>query len=67
MEFLEKELNISDEDSEEKRYENPKKSNESATYETKKTRKETVKGSSIEDNLDDIEAALAQLKKELGL
>lgn len=67
VEFLEKELNISDEDSEEKRYENPKKSNESATYETKKTRKETVKGSSIEDNLDDIEAALAQLKKELGL
>lgn len=67
MEFLEKELNINDEDSEEKRYGNPKKGNGSATYETKETGKETVKGSSIEDNLDDIEAALTLLKKELGL
>ncbi|KAK1394218.1 Pumilio-like 2 [Heracleum sosnowskyi] len=67
VEFLEKELNISDEDSEEKKYGNPKKGNGSATYETKETGKETVKGSSIEDNLDDIEAALTQLKKELGL
>lgn len=70
VEFLEKELNISDADSEEKKYGNPKKGNASATYETKETgntQKETVKGSSIEDNLDDIEAALIQLKKELGL
>lgn len=62
VEFLEKELNISDADSEENKYGNPKKGNASATYETK----ETGKGS-IEDNLDDIEAALTQLKKELGL
>ncbi|KAL8115559.1 uncharacterized protein LOC141667188 isoform X2 [Apium graveolens] len=67
VEFLEKELNINDEDSEDKRYGNPKKSNGNATYETEKSGKETVQGSSIEDNLDDIEAALTQLKKELGL
>lgn len=67
MEFLEKELNISDADSEETKYENPKKGNASATYETKETGKESARGSSIEDNLDDIEAALTQLKKELGL
>ncbi|WOG89148.1 hypothetical protein DCAR_0208384 [Daucus carota subsp. sativus] len=67
VEFLEKELNISDADSEETKYENPKKGNASATYETKETGKESARGSSIEDNLDDIEAALTQLKKELGL
>ncbi|KAK9065856.1 hypothetical protein SSX86_015258 [Deinandra increscens subsp. villosa] len=60
VEFLEKELNITDtEDEKTKRYEEP------AT--TGKSRNEGNKGSSIEENIDEIEAALAQLKRELGL
>ncbi|XP_076898877.1 uncharacterized protein LOC143552583 [Bidens hawaiensis] len=60
VEFLEKELNISDDEDETKRkYEEPATSG--------KSRSEGSKGSSIEDNIDEIEAALAQLKRELGL
>ncbi|XP_076907444.1 uncharacterized protein LOC143563889 isoform X2 [Bidens hawaiensis] len=60
VEFLEKELNISDdEDETNRRYEEPATSG--------KSRSEGSKGSSIEDNIDEIEAALAQLKRELGL
>ncbi|KAI3760504.1 hypothetical protein L1987_50899 [Smallanthus sonchifolius] len=60
VEFLEKELNITDtEDETKRRYEEPATSG--------KSRNEGNKGSSIEDNIDEIEAALAQLKRELGL
>lgn len=65
VEFLEKELNITDTDV----VENNEKSTKG--YESKESasggRKEGDKGSSIEENIDDIEAALSQLKKELGL
>lgn len=62
MEFLERELNITDAD-----VENNEKS--SKGYEAKGSagRKEADKGSSIDENIDEIEAALSQLKKELGL
>lgn len=69
MEFLEKELNIADPETETD--EEPGKSNpfnSSATENTEsRMPNETGKGSSIEENIDDIEAALAKLKKELGL
>lgn len=68
-EFLEKELNINDADIEAGNYEGPQKSN--ANHGMKgsgsSTRNESVNGSSIEENIDDVEAALAQLKRELGL
>ncbi|GAA0168717.1 chaperone [Lithospermum erythrorhizon] len=61
VEFLEKELNITDD----------KVESESSLNGSKETRNagqnEKAKGSSIEDSVDEIEAALAQLKKELGL
>lgn len=65
VEFLEKELNITDSEAVEN---NDKKS----SYGTKGTAnadpKEADKGgASINDNIDEIEATLAQLKKELGL
>ncbi|MFS8030491.1 hypothetical protein Hanom_Chr17g01534671 [Helianthus anomalus] len=66
VEFLEKELNITDtEDETKSRYEKPaslgkgRKGNGSGN--------EGSKGSSIEDNIDEIEAAFAQLKRELRL
>lgn len=68
VEFLEKELNITDADNEAENYEGTQRGN--ATYGTKgsgSTPNEANKGSNIEENIDDIEAALAQLKKELGL
>ncbi|PWA69303.1 chaperone DnaJ-domain superfamily protein [Artemisia annua] len=66
VEFLEKELNITDtEDETEKRYEEPTASAKGTTGNSSKN--EGKKGSSIEDNIDEIEAALAQLKRELGL
>ncbi|GAU17303.1 hypothetical protein TSUD_110200 [Trifolium subterraneum] len=66
VEFLEKELNIVDENG------NPQGGNRSNLYETEtpsnKTQGNASKGNtSVEDNLDEIEATLAQLKKELGL
>ncbi|TMX02315.1 hypothetical protein EJD97_022072 [Solanum chilense] len=67
VEFLEKELNITDADVEdENNKERPQKGNaQSGTSNEKQMR--TDKDNSIEENIDEIEAALAQLKKELGL
>lgn len=70
VEFLEKELNITDAEVVENNDKRSSKGYES--YGTKETasadRKEAEKGnSSIDDNIDEIEAALAQLRKELGL
>lgn len=66
MEFLEKELNIVDPN------DNPQEGNPSNLYGTEtpnnRTQGEPSKENrSVEDNLDEVEAALAQLKKELGL
>ncbi|XP_004486984.1 uncharacterized protein [Cicer arietinum] len=66
VEFLEKELNIVDPN------DNPQGGNPSNLYGTEtpsnNTQDETSKGNtSVEDNLDEIEATLARLKKELGL
>ncbi|KAL4383876.1 hypothetical protein GQ457_15G027940 [Hibiscus cannabinus] len=63
VEFLEKELNISDDEAEENsrnEFSNPEKTGSSF-------QNEANKGSSIEENIDEIEATLAKLKKELGL
>ncbi|KAK8592801.1 hypothetical protein V6N13_063366 [Hibiscus sabdariffa] len=63
VEFLEKELNISDDEAEENSrndFSNPEKKGSSF-------QNEANKGSSIEENIDEIEATLAKLKKELGL
>ncbi|KAG6409902.1 hypothetical protein SASPL_127944 [Salvia splendens] len=70
VEFLEKELNISDEEVVENNDKNSSMGPDS--YGTKGAanadRKEANKGGgSINDNIDEIEATLAQLKKELGL
>lgn len=69
MEFLEKELNITDPETETK--EEPRQSNPFSSSATENTesrmRNEAGKGSSIEESIDDIEATLAKLKKELGL
>ncbi|KAL8225242.1 hypothetical protein R6Q57_017799 [Mikania cordata] len=60
VEFLEKELNLTDSEDETKRkYEEPAASG--------KKRNEGSRGNSLEENIDEIEAALAQLKRELGL
>ncbi|PON75598.1 DnaJ domain containing protein [Parasponia andersonii] len=66
VEFLEKELNMSDAEVETDNNnggsQNPRTENMEGD-----TRKKAGQGSSIEDNIDEIEATLAQLKKELGL
>ncbi|XP_030503635.2 uncharacterized protein LOC115718945 isoform X1 [Cannabis sativa] len=72
VEFLEKELNISDDEDKTDNYNTgPQKGNPSRSPGTEKMegeiRNEAGKGSTIEDNIDEIEATLAQLKKELGL
>lgn len=72
MEFLEKELNITDQEVESySSDEGPQKGNPfrtSGTESTENSSKDKAgKGSSIEENIDEIEATLAQLKKELGL
>ncbi|XP_009768173.1 uncharacterized protein [Nicotiana sylvestris] len=70
VEFLEKELNITDaEVEEESDKERPQKGNtQSETNRTGNAKQNrTEKDSSIEENIDEIEATLAQLKKELGL
>ncbi|KAK4286548.1 hypothetical protein QN277_003089 [Acacia crassicarpa] len=69
VEFLEKELNIVDpEVDSNENYKKPQEANPSRTYAGSGPQDETGKGnSSIKDNLDEIEATLAQLKKELGL
>ncbi|CAH2069410.1 unnamed protein product [Thlaspi arvense] len=67
VEFLEKELNITDEDNEG----SSKKGERSAFDESSSTEKSSGNTNStknsIEDNIDEIEATLAQLKKDLGL
>ncbi|KAJ4725760.1 Chaperone DnaJ [Melia azedarach] len=72
VEFLEKELNITDPETEATMSgKEPGKSNpfNSSTTERTESRmhNDAGKGSSIEQNIDDIEATLAKLKKELGL
>ncbi|XP_055812709.1 uncharacterized protein LOC129882442 isoform X2 [Solanum dulcamara] len=66
VEFLEKELNITDSEVEDESNERPQKGNAQSGTSNEK-QKRTDKGNSIEENIDEIEAALAQLKKELGL
>ncbi|KAK7325026.1 hypothetical protein VNO77_29048 [Canavalia gladiata] len=69
VEFLEKELNITDPND---NYKTPEGGNASDVSGTE-TRSNSTQGEaskanrSVEDNLDEIEATLAQLKKELGL
>lgn len=72
MEFLEKELNI--QDSELQTGDNNEGSQKGTSFESSGTWKtesrnqnESQGGSTIEDNIDEIEATLAQLKRELGL
>lgn len=73
MEFLEKELSITDEEAEvyNTNSNGPDKGSSFRTSGAERTgsgrEDKASKGSSIEENIDDIEATLAQLKKELGL
>ncbi|XP_004294658.1 PREDICTED: chaperone protein dnaJ 20, chloroplastic isoform X2 [Fragaria vesca subsp. vesca] len=72
VEFLEKELNITDPEVEPNNInEGPEKGNPSRNSGTERmgsaSKKESTPGASIEENIDEIEATLAQLKKELGL
>ncbi|XP_031399815.1 uncharacterized protein LOC116210139 isoform X1 [Punica granatum] len=73
VEFLEKELNITDSDAESNSDDDgqqrgdPFQSSGSSKGTGDSSRNEAAGGSSIEDNIDEIEATLAQLKKELGL
>ncbi|KAL2557508.1 Chaperone DnaJ-domain superfamily protein [Forsythia ovata] len=68
VEFLEKEMNITDAEVSE---ENNNERTQKGYYGTKETetadQNKADKGNNIEENIDEIEAALAQLKKELGL
>ncbi|XP_027342286.1 dnaJ homolog subfamily B member 8 isoform X2 [Abrus precatorius] len=70
VEFLEKELNITDAND---NYKTPQGGNDSNVSGTEIPRNNSTQGEaskgnkSVEDNLDEIEATLAQLKKELGL
>ncbi|XP_075634105.1 uncharacterized protein LOC142606662 isoform X2 [Castanea sativa] len=70
VEFLEKELNITDEEAYNSS-EGPKKDSSYKTSGTQRSgsvsKEKAGEESSIEDNINDIEASLAQLKKELGL
>lgn len=66
VEFLEKELNITDMDSNENGKERTQR--DGASYRSKeKESTDDATRNGIKENIDDIEAALAQLKKELGL
>ncbi|KAF7805431.1 dnaJ-like protein subfamily B member 8 isoform X1 [Senna tora] len=73
VEFLEKELNVADSEIDQNNNDKkPQAGNSSQTSGTETpgngTQNEAVRGNSnTEDNDDDIEATLAQLKKELGL
>lgn len=67
VEFLEKELNITDPDAEEEKAQNNNAYSGAEGMGSGTQNKATDKRNNIEENLDDIEAALAQLKKELGL
>ncbi|XP_040992214.1 chaperone protein DnaJ-like isoform X2 [Juglans microcarpa x Juglans regia] len=69
VEFLEKELNITDQEAEV--YDGTQTGSSFRTSGTQRTGSggddKASEGSNIEKNIDDIEATLAQLKKELGL
>ncbi|XP_011657143.1 dnaJ homolog subfamily B member 9 isoform X1 [Cucumis sativus] len=72
VEFLEKELNIIDDSEAESN--NNKASDKTDSFRTSNAdsmrndgRSQTSKGSSIEDDIDEIEATLLKLKRELGL
>lgn len=71
MEFLEKELNITDAQVEANENDAPENDNSFYSSGTQKTgngaQNEDTKSSSIKDNIDEIEATLAKLKRELGL
>jgi DnaJ-class molecular chaperone len=68
VEFLEKELNITDTDTKVKNEEGPVEDGfRSEKMGSNSKNDGGNKSSSIEDNIDEIEATLAQLKKELGL
>ncbi|XP_062016123.1 uncharacterized protein LOC133732562 isoform X2 [Rosa rugosa] len=71
VEFLEKELNITDpEVGSDNINEGPEKGpfrNSGKETTENASKKEASMGASIEENIDEIEATLAQLKKELGL
>lgn len=67
--FLEKELNINEAEGNSDGSSEANSSTKKPEEERRKegTRDEVKKKSGIEDSIDEIEAALAQLKKELGL
>ncbi|KAL1298458.1 dnaJ homolog subfamily B member 9 isoform X2 [Arachis ipaensis] len=68
VEFLEKELSIVDTEADQNNNETTQGGNKSNMSGTGTPDNEAGKGkTSIEDNLDDVEATLAKLKKELGL
>ncbi|KAI4385989.1 hypothetical protein MLD38_003969 [Melastoma candidum] len=70
VEFLEKELSITDlEDQTEPIYESPQNGDpgQDSARGNPNQNKDVKESSSIEDNIDEIEATLAQLKKQLGL
>ncbi|XP_010483601.1 PREDICTED: dnaJ homolog subfamily B member 8-like isoform X1 [Camelina sativa] len=67
VEFLEKELNISDEDNEESSKNGQRFDFEEGSSTEKSSGNNNSTKNSIEDNIDEIEATLAQLKKDLGL
>lgn len=67
VEFLEKELNINDLNSEEIGGDDSLKKNSYTKSREEKRKDGSRNEGSIEDSIDEIEAALAQLKKELGL
>lgn len=67
VEFLEKELNITDAEAEEENAQNKNAYSGAEGMGNDTQNKATDKRNNIEENLDEIEAALAQLKKELGL
>ena len=66
VEFLEKELNISDEDSDDGSSKNGERFDFEESSKSPGNNSNSTKNS-IEDNIDEIEATLAQLKKDLGL
>ncbi|EOA13848.1 hypothetical protein CARUB_v10026951mg [Capsella rubella] len=67
VEFLEKELNISDEENEGSSKDGQRFDFEEGSSTEKSSGNNNSTKNSIEDNIDEIEATLAQLKKDLGL
>ncbi|KAG2310964.1 hypothetical protein Bca52824_022521 [Brassica carinata] len=67
VEFLEKELNITDEDNDGSSKKGERFDFEESSSTGKSTGNSNSTKNSIEDNIDEIEATLAQLKKDLGL